>query len=262
MGNSEAETQRLIKQGQHLDRVMFHFLEDAGLAPGMRVLDLGSGAGDVALAAAAIVGPDGSVEGIDQHENVLKTARQRAADVGFNNVHFSVADINRFQPAGQFDAIIGRRVLTYLNDPGQTLKDLAPYVKNGGIFAFDEFDAALDAVTVPSSPSISRVWGWLKDVRIKAGEHMYLGLHLRKLFLDAGFVDPYMQAYATVFTPERPTTAVTSLRSMESTVLESGVVTREELDFDRLEADVAEECRRLDSVGAFYGSIQAWARKP
>ena len=151
LGTSEEETQRLILQARYLDRVLLHFLEGAGLVPGMRVLDLGSGAGDVAFAAAHLVGPHGAVVGVDQHEKVLQTARERAVAAGFTNVRFTVADLNRFQPDSEYDAIIGRRVLTYLIDPGQTLKALAPFVKRGGVVAFDEFDAALEAVTVPES---------------------------------------------------------------------------------------------------------------
>ena len=88
MGRSEAETRRLIAQHQLYSRFTRRLLEDAGIAEGMKVLDVGSGAGDVALLAAELVGPTGSVVGVDQDAGVLDTARARAEASGRTNVSF------------------------------------------------------------------------------------------------------------------------------------------------------------------------------
>ena len=52
----------------------------------MKVLDVGSGAGDVALTLAEFVGTEGSVVGVDVNPDILETAGTRAAEAGFNNV--------------------------------------------------------------------------------------------------------------------------------------------------------------------------------
>ena len=65
MGRSREETDRLIRQSQLYDDLTRRFLKKAGLGNGMRVLDIGSGAGDVALTAAELVGPEGQVVGVD-----------------------------------------------------------------------------------------------------------------------------------------------------------------------------------------------------
>src|SRR3954452_6741406 len=75
LGRSAAETRRLILQGDFQAPYTRRFLLDAGIEVGMRVLDVGSGAGDVALLAADLVGPQGSVVGIDVNPRVLDTAR-------------------------------------------------------------------------------------------------------------------------------------------------------------------------------------------
>jgi ubiquinone/menaquinone biosynthesis C-methylase UbiE len=49
----------------------------AKIAPGMRVLDLACGAGDVAMLAAHLAGETGSVVGIDRHQEVLALASRR-----------------------------------------------------------------------------------------------------------------------------------------------------------------------------------------
>jgi 2-polyprenyl-3-methyl-5-hydroxy-6-metoxy-1,4-benzoquinol methylase len=65
LGRSAAETRRLIAQHQIYGPITRRFLTAAGVSAGMRVLDLGSGAGDVALLLADLVGPQGRVVGVD-----------------------------------------------------------------------------------------------------------------------------------------------------------------------------------------------------
>ena len=77
MGRSRAETQRLIQQAGLLDTFTTQLFAEAGIAPGMKVLDVGSGAGDVALLAARFVGPTGAVVGVDANPAILAVARQR-----------------------------------------------------------------------------------------------------------------------------------------------------------------------------------------
>ena len=72
MGRSEAETRRLMAQHRLYGRFTRRLLEDAGIGEGMKVLDVGSGAGDVALLSAELVGPTGSVVGVDQDPEVLE----------------------------------------------------------------------------------------------------------------------------------------------------------------------------------------------
>ena len=86
MGRSEAETRRLMAQHRLYGTFTRRLLEDAGIEEGMKVLDVGSGAGDVALLAAEFVGPTGSVVGVDQDSEVLETASARAEASGLTNM--------------------------------------------------------------------------------------------------------------------------------------------------------------------------------
>jgi ubiquinone/menaquinone biosynthesis C-methylase UbiE len=93
LGVSDGETRRLIAQSALIDRPTRRFLGDAGIAPGMRVLEIGSGAGDVTIAAARLVGPSGLVAGVDRNGAILATARRRAAEAGLVNLTFVEADL-------------------------------------------------------------------------------------------------------------------------------------------------------------------------
>ena len=63
--SSEDERQRLITQGGLVASLTRRLFEKAGITSGMRVLDIGSGSGDVAFLAARFVGPTGRVCAID-----------------------------------------------------------------------------------------------------------------------------------------------------------------------------------------------------
>ena len=99
-------------------------LRAAGIRPGMRVLDVGCGAGDVSFLAATLVGRDGSVVGVDRSAEAIALAKRRAADVGLANVSFVTQDLQELATDARFDAIIGRLVLMYFPEPDALLRRL------------------------------------------------------------------------------------------------------------------------------------------
>src|SRR6186997_1951169 len=113
MGRTETETRRLMLQARIYHQLTHRFLSDAGIVPGMKVLDLGSGPGDVAFIAADLVGPFGEVVGIDMNPAVLDVARSRAQAEGRTNVRFVEGDCRAAHLPNDFDAAIGRLVLMY-----------------------------------------------------------------------------------------------------------------------------------------------------
>ena len=78
-GQLAGEAERLRLQARMFARYTARFLEDAGISPGMKVLDVGTGAGDVALLVAGLVGREGTVVGIDFNSELIETAQARAA---------------------------------------------------------------------------------------------------------------------------------------------------------------------------------------
>lgn len=71
------EIQRLMNQGAMLRPITERLLRNAGIDAGMRVLDLGCGAGDVSMLAPERVGPEGSIVGIDRNQERLNVAKSR-----------------------------------------------------------------------------------------------------------------------------------------------------------------------------------------
>jgi len=77
-GHSQREIHRLVRQAAIVRPITERLFRDVGIGPGMRVLDLGCGAGNVSMLAAEFVGPTGLVIGIDPSEEVLTIASERA----------------------------------------------------------------------------------------------------------------------------------------------------------------------------------------
>src|ERR1700735_825910 len=75
LGNTDAEHERLIRQPMILAPLTERFFRQAGIGPGQRVLDLGSGVGDVAMLAARLVGPAGEVVGVERDARSIARAR-------------------------------------------------------------------------------------------------------------------------------------------------------------------------------------------
>ena len=141
-GDSDHERRRLKIQSDLVNPFLRDMLLRAGIGTGMRVLDVGSGAGDVAIVAAEVVGETGSIVGIDLNPSILETARARVADAGHHNVTFAPGDIRTIELEGTFDAVIGRAVLMYMSDPTAALRRTRSFVRPGGKVAFLEYDTS------------------------------------------------------------------------------------------------------------------------
>src|SRR4030095_8815475 len=110
MGRSDQETARLHRQAQLYGPLTRRLFIEAGIGSGMRVLDVGSGAGDVALLLAELVGPNGQVVGVDTNAAILDVARSRVRAAGWSKITFSAGDIRTASLEGLFDAVVGRFV--------------------------------------------------------------------------------------------------------------------------------------------------------
>ena len=117
LGNQAEELDRLDHQASVIERPTRLLLQAAGLAPGMRVLDLGTGLGHVARLAGELVGPGGSVLGIDRSGEALTAARQRSQHAGATHVTFVEGDTCAWRASEPFDAIVARLLLFHVADP-------------------------------------------------------------------------------------------------------------------------------------------------
>jgi SAM-dependent methyltransferase len=189
LGHSDAEVERLALQNEFYRDTTEIVLRRAGLVPGMRVLDIGCGGGDVSLLAADLVGPSGFVLGIDRSTEAVTAARRRVDAAGIRHVQFAVSELEAFSTDVPFDALIGRLVLMYLSDPAATLRALIRHLRSGGIVAFQEMQMR-SARGYPDAPLFQRCIDWYATAIERAGFESGMGGKLFATFRRAGLPPP------------------------------------------------------------------------
>src|SRR5260370_42459601 len=116
LGYTDAEQERLIRQAALLAPYTERLFREAGIGVGHRVLDLGSGMGDVSMLVARLVGASGEVLGIERDATSIERAQARVAAAGLRNVGFLNTGLTKNVIDPPFDAAVGGFVLMVLAD--------------------------------------------------------------------------------------------------------------------------------------------------
>lgn len=112
-------------------------IELAHLEPGQHILDVATGTGIVAIAAAEIVGAEGKVIGVDISSGMLNQARQKIAAANLQNIELIEADADYLNfDNDSFDAILCSSAIVYLTDIPTALQKWYRFLKPDGIVAF------------------------------------------------------------------------------------------------------------------------------
>ena len=112
-------------------------IEEAGITPGQRVLDVAGGSGEPSLTIAKFIEPDGSVMCTDAVAEMVETARQEAARLGVSNIEFRqcVAEDLPFQDS-YFEVAVSRLGAMFFPDALAALREMLRVVKPTGRLAF------------------------------------------------------------------------------------------------------------------------------
>jgi ubiquinone/menaquinone biosynthesis C-methylase UbiE len=261
LGHADVEIQRLLLQGRLYNDYTEHALRMAGLRPGMRVLDVGCGPGEVSLLAARLVGPTGAVLGVDAASKAIEVARGRAAERGLSTVRFeqtTIADI----AVGKVDAVIGRLILMHLPDPVSVLQQLAARVRPGGLIAFCEFDISASR-SFPDSPLSRAVVQGIVDTFQAVGVDPAFGTTLYSLFRRSGLGAPRLTLAAPVGGANNIDTlayVVEVWRLLLPAAEQLDLVPDELADLHTLLPRLREEVDASDAIVVLPPMITAWTR--
>ena len=263
LGHSEKELVRLERQGQIFGAETREVLRRAGVSPGMRVLDIGCGVGDVSMIAAEIVGPTGSVLGIDNAEPALSAAGARAARSGYSWLSFAASDLYEFRPEGTFDALIGRFILMHIPDPVKAIVTLSRFLNPQGIVAFIEIDIE-QAGAVPEMPLLRTCIDWMVTAYRKVGAEPNQGSRLYATFRAAGLTP---RLFGTCRIESGPDSiaydfAAETLRSLLPAIEQYGIATAQEVGIDTVAARLREASVAGDHCIFMPRLIGGWATTP
>jgi SAM-dependent methyltransferase len=197
LGHTEAELRRLSAQAQLIDPITRRFFEGTGIRKGMRVLDVGSGVGNVALLCGELVGPNGEVVGTDLAMVAVERAQQRVRNMKSGRISFRHGDASELSFDEPFDAVVGRYVLQFMPDPARSLRAIARHLRTGGIVVFHELDWD-GARSTPRSSTYDQVCIWLSRTIEASGAQVRLGTRLASLFGDAGLPPPTLRMEAVI----------------------------------------------------------------
>ncbi len=263
LGHSEAELRRLKAQARELDPVTRRFVAEAGIGPGMRVLDVGTGGGDTALLLADVVGAHGEVVGIDRSAPALETGRAKVRERSLDNVSFVQGDADELSFDAPFDAVFGRYVLQFQSDPAQVLAAVAAHARPGGLIVFHELDWS-GALSVPPVPTYDRVNAWAMATIERSGANVHMGLQLPAVFGGAGLPAPTLRLDGLIAAGERARDLLELKGSLAATLAPAmvayGIATAEELGIETLTERMIAEAIELGSVIISRFEVGAWAR--
>jgi len=262
--NTERERERLASQGDALRPATERLFRAAGIGTGARVLDCGSGVGDVSIIAAELVTSSGEVVGIDRDAGQVDAANRRVKDLGLTHVRFETGDVSD-PPDGPFDAVVGRLVLMYQPDPEAVLRALADRLAPGGVMAFIEYEhnPPNKAMMWPRSPLVDRLVRWVDDAWVALGNQPRMGTRLPSLLRSAGLQAqlPH-EVTGAVYTGDTVAEHQTAMMLGISPVLTAyGIATEEEIDIETFAERVSAELGP-DPVLVSGPHLAVWATKP
>ena len=263
LGHSEREISRLRVQARLLESVTRGFLCEAGLSAGMRILDVGSGAGDVAFLAAELVGPLGAVVGIDKVTAAVAAATMTAQDQGIKNVSFQEGDPTRMSFDQPFDAVVGRYVLLFQTDPSAMLTTLVRHVRPHGLVVFHEPDW-VSARSVPPVPTYDRCRRWLHEVFVRSDMDDNMADRLYGIFVRAGLETPSMRMHTFIAGGTAGDVFLEATADIITTLAPQierlGLATASEIDIATLASRMKAEAAANGSVIIGRSEVGAWAR--
>jgi 2-polyprenyl-3-methyl-5-hydroxy-6-metoxy-1,4-benzoquinol methylase len=263
LGHSAGELRRLKHQAREIDPVSRRFLVEAGVTAGMRVLDVGTGAGDTALLLADLVGERGEVVGFDRSASAIESARARAAERWLGNVTFVHGTAEDLSPGAPFDAVFGRYVLQFQSDPAALLASAAAHAKPGAVIVFHELDWS-GALSVPPAPTYDQLSAWAIATIERSGASAHMGLQLPAVFAAAGLPQPELRLDGLIVAGEHVREVLELKASLAETLAPAmadyGIATPEQLGLDTLVQRMVDEAVANASVIISRFEVGAWAR--
>jgi SAM-dependent methyltransferase len=264
LGHTDRELSRLQAQARMVEPATRQFFREAGIQAGMRVLDVGSGAGDVAFLAAEFVGTSGEVIGTDKSAAAISAASRSAKDKALSNVSFRQGDPADLAFDRPFDAVVGRYVLLFQADAAAMVRKVARHVRPGGLIFFHEPDWA-SARAIPAAPIYDRCCAWIQEAFRLAGTDSNMAGRLFTTFVRAGLAAPSMRMQSFVAGGTASADFLESVADLTASLAPAmerhGVATHTEIGLETLAERLKQEAAVNGRVIVGRSEVGAWTRK-
>jgi ubiquinone/menaquinone biosynthesis C-methylase UbiE len=232
----------------------------AGVGPGMRCLDVGCGGGEVTFDIATIVGPSGSVVGLDMDEVKLALAREVARQRGLTQVEFRQADVTTWTEPEAFDMIYARSLLQHLSDPVDMLSRMWAGVRPGGVLIAEDTDFQR-AFCEPPNDGFDFFVRNYTALLVKRGSDANVGRRLFGYVRSLGVSEVNVSATLHPFSSgEKKALTLSTLEFSSTAMVAEGLAS--EAEVTAAYESMSRHVDNPDSITAGPAMIQIWARKP
>lgn len=171
--------------------------EAMGARAGARLLDVGCGPGDDALAMARLVQPGGCVYGVDLNARMVAEAWRRSGHTGLA-ASFQVCDARHLPfETGMFDGVRCDRVLQHLDQPELVLAEMARVTKPGGRIVAVEPDWDTFTIDVPARSVSRKVADYMAERSVRSG---WIGRQLYRILRELRMQSVEVRATSLVLT--------------------------------------------------------------
>jgi len=263
LGYTDFEQDGLIRQAARIAPTTERLFREAGIGLGQRVLDLGSGMGDVSMLVARLVGASGEVVGIERDATSIKRAEARVAAADLRNVNFLNTDVNNIVTDQIFDAAVGRLILTFLPDPISVVRSVAGLVRPGGVLAFQEPSWTVMLALGARLSLWSRTRHLIHEILLRSGANPEMGLALYPIFQEVGLPAPQMHLEMSLGSDADFIRLTSDLLCSLRPLAEQHGVSLEDLgDLDTLPDRICAEVVAANTVVPLIAVVGAWSRKP
>jgi len=205
-------------------------LKAAGLAKGMKCLDLGCGGGFVTALISDMVGDSGEVFAIDADDEILNLARADAQSEGRSNIQYAKLDASEGHRENYYDFVYARFLLTHLPKPQRCLESMIRSCRPGGKVVVEDIDFTGN-FCYPESQAYQRYTELYQQVVTLRGADANIGFKLPAMFRSAGVRDVQVNIVQPVhFEGEGKLLAAITMQRVAASVIEEKLATQAEID--------------------------------
>ncbi len=259
--SNSAEAERLRVQARVWKADVEALLDQIGVQPGWRCLDLGCGALGILAPLSRRVGPGGHVVGVDTDERLLATARAHVEQEGLTNVEILQRDARETGlPRDSFDLVHMRFVWAF-GHADEFLREMLALAKPGGFIASQETDQN-SWCYFPPRPTWPRLKEAIEAAFIRIGGDANIGQQTYGMFRRAGLEEVRVRAAVAALQSSHPYMRMPILgaNGLRKVIVGSGLMS--ELDLDETLADMERIIADPETYEISFTVTQVWGRKP
>jgi len=230
LATGEAAVRRLHLLHKIYEPAGRRILLEAGLRKGMRVADFGCGVGVVSRMLAEIVGPSGSVTGVDVDGAQLQQAAAWCAATRLDNVAFVEAHAGSTGlPRNSFDLVYCRFLLLHLADPMSCLREMRDVLKPDGILVIEDGDLRSAGSIPPSAhDEFANLFSRFEPIRRL---NYSIANDLYHIVREAGFLDLKLDIHQpALLEPDERHFLQWSIAEAGDAFVNAGLISYEELE--------------------------------